>query len=64
MKLSIDAAKPVHTGEFSPGPGSQEIKFAQPMKGRYLRVESLSAHDGKSFAAAAESTCSTNPANR
>jgi beta-galactosidase len=54
VKLALDSAKPVHTGQFAPGASMQEITFAQPAKGRYFCLESLNAHDGKSFAAAAE----------
>jgi beta-galactosidase len=54
VKLALDTAKPVHSGQFAPGASTQEITFAQPAKGRYFCLEALSAHDGKPSAAAAE----------
>ena len=54
MKLALDTAKPVHTGQFDSGAALQEIKFAEPEQGRYFCLESLNAHDGKAFAAVAE----------
>jgi beta-galactosidase len=54
VKLALDTAKPVHTGQFDSGAALQEIKFAEPEQGRYFCLESLNAHDGKAFAAVAE----------
>ncbi|HWX22883.1 MAG TPA: beta-galactosidase [Candidatus Binatia bacterium] len=52
VRLTLDA--PVHTGQFRPGAEMQQIKFAAPAKGRYFCLESLSAQDGKPYAAVAE----------
>jgi beta-galactosidase len=54
VTLTLDSTEPVHKGSFSRRTELQEIKFAQPAKGRYFCLESLSAHDGKPFAAIAE----------
>ena len=54
VKLALDTAKPVHSGQFDSGAALQEIKFAEPAQGRYFCLESLNAHDGKAFAAVAE----------
>jgi beta-galactosidase len=54
VTLQLDSAKPVLAAPFAPGSQMQEIKFEAPAKGRYFCLESLSAQDGKSFAAVAE----------
>jgi beta-galactosidase len=54
VTLQLDSAAPVHTGQFEPGSGTQEIHFGQPASGRYFCLESLSAQDGKPYAAVAE----------
>jgi beta-galactosidase len=54
VKLALDTARPVHSGQFDSGAALQEIKFAEPAQGRYFCLESLNAHDGKAFAAVAE----------
>ena len=54
VKLNLDSATPVHSGSFAPGADTQEIKFAAPASGRFFRLESLNAHDGKPHAAVAE----------
>jgi beta-galactosidase len=54
VKLNLDSATPVHSGSFAPGADTQEIKFAAPASGRFFRLESLNAHDGKPYAAVAE----------
>jgi beta-galactosidase len=54
VKLNLDAAAPVLTAQFAPGADTQEIKFSAPATGRYFCLESLSAFDGKPFAAVAE----------
>ena len=46
--------KPVSEGEFANGTAWQDVKFAAPVSGRYFALESLSARDGKGFAAVAE----------
>ncbi len=52
--LEVDSPHPVLTATFSAGTALQEIKFAAPAKGRYFAIESLSAQDGKPYAAIAE----------
>jgi beta-galactosidase len=52
--LMLDSAEPVFKGAFSPGTALQEIKFPRPARGRYFCLESLSAQDGKPYAAVAE----------
>ena len=54
VKLQLDSLKPVLQGSFAPGNTAQEIKFPQPVEGRFFCLESLSAHDGKPYAAIAE----------
>lgn len=41
-------------GTFQPGETWQEIKFDQPVSGRYFALEALNALDGKEYAAVAE----------
>jgi beta-galactosidase len=41
-------------GRFAPGTDVQVVRFSRPVRGRYVALESLSAHDGKPYAAAAE----------
>ncbi len=52
--LKLAAEKPVATGSFAPGNGWQEVKFGQPVKGRYICLEALNAIDGKDLACIAE----------
>lgn len=47
-------AEPALTASFESGTALQEVKLAQPAKGRYFALESLSAQDGKAYAAIAE----------
>jgi len=54
VTLQLDSAPPVLAAQFAPGSQMQEIKFDAPVKGRYFCLESLSAQDGKPFAAVAE----------
>jgi beta-galactosidase len=54
VRLDLASAKPVCIGQFEPGPAQQRIKFDAPVSGRYFCLESLSAHDGKPYAAVAE----------
>jgi beta-galactosidase len=54
VTLQLDSAKPVLAASFADGGEMQEIKFDAPAKGRYFCLESLSAQDGKPFAAVAE----------
>lgn len=52
--LKLDGVKPAFTGSFTPGGEAQEIKLPSPVTGSQFCIETLNAHDGKSFAAIAE----------
>jgi beta-galactosidase len=54
VTLQLDSAKPALAAQFAPGSLMQEIKFEAPARGRYFCLESLSAFDGKPYAAVAE----------
>ena len=54
VTLQLDSSKPVLVAPFAPGSQMQAIKFKAPAKGCYFCLESLSAFDGKPFAAVAE----------
>lgn len=54
VTLQLGSAKPVMAGSFAPGAVNQEFKFPQIATGRFFCLESLSAHDGKPYAAVAE----------
>ncbi len=53
-KVQLEVLPVVHTASFAPGTALQEIKFAQPARGRYFAIESLNAHDNHPYAAIAE----------
>ena len=53
-ELDLSAEKPVATGSLKPGNGWQEVKFGQPVSGRYICLEALSSIDGKDQACIAE----------
>lgn len=52
--LRLDGVAPIHQGEFAAGAATQDIRFDLPASGRQFCLESLSAFDGKQFAAVAE----------
>jgi len=52
--LTIEGVPPVHTGTFAPGAAAQDVRFAKAAEGRQFCLETLSALDGKPFAAVAE----------
>ena len=54
VRLELDAANAVMTGQFLPGTERQAVKFEQPVTGRYFCLETLSAQDGRAYAAVAE----------
>ena len=54
VKLNLATTTSVQTGSFAPGADTQEIKFTKSVSGKFFCLESLSAQDGKSFAAIAE----------
>ena len=53
-KLFLQGIEPVLKSTFPAGGEMREIKFPQPVSGSQFCIESLSAHDGKKFAAIAE----------
>ena len=52
--LDLSTEKLVIAGTFRPGNGWQEVKFNDPVRGRYVCIEALDAIDGKDIAAIAE----------
>ena len=50
----LDGITPIHQGQLAPGAATQDVRFAQAAGGRQFCLESLSAFDGKEFAAVAE----------
>lgn len=54
VRLELDTVRVVMSGHFSEGPATQTVEFERPVKGRYFCLESLSAQDGRPFAAVAE----------
>jgi beta-galactosidase len=54
VTLQLSSVQPVAQGIFAPGNALQEVRFAHPIAGRFFCFESLSAHDGKPYAAIAE----------
>ncbi len=53
-KLASKLEKPVMEGEFANESKRQDIRFKSPVKGRYFALETLSAWDGREFAACGE----------
>jgi len=53
-EMNLAGTAPIFDGQFSPGSEAQEIKFPKPSAGRYFCLESLSAWDGKPYAAVAD----------
>lgn len=54
VKPALEGIQPVHSGSFSESLDAQEVKFSQPATGRQICIETLSAMDGRPFAAIAE----------
>lgn len=52
--LALEGVQPVHAGTFAPGAAAQDVRFAKPAEGRQFCLETLSAQDGKPYAAVAE----------
>lgn len=52
--LNLDGEKACKTGEFAPGNGWQEVKFNQPVTGRYVCIEALNSHNNREYACIAE----------
>ena len=60
----LNSKTPHAQGQFSPGNGWQRISFAQPARGRYLAIESTSAHDGGNVVSIAEIYATGNDGQR
>ena len=54
VTLHLDSVTPALSAQFAAGADTQVIKFPTPATGRYFCLESLSAWDGKPYAAVAE----------
>lgn len=52
--LNLKNEKAVFSGSFTSGNGWKQMKFSQPIKGRYFCLEALDAHDGKNIISVAE----------
>ena len=52
--LDLSGEKPVLEGEFKPGNGWQEVKFPQPVSGRYVCIEALNSHNNREYCCIAE----------
>ncbi|HEX2101438.1 MAG TPA: beta-galactosidase, partial [Candidatus Synoicihabitans sp.] len=55
-KLKADRGTPTHAASFAAGTNLQEVRWAEPVRGRYFWLEALNAHDGQPFASIAEIT--------
>ena len=53
-RLDLSGETPALTGSFKLENNWQEVKFKQPVKGRYVCLEALNSHDGKEQASIAE----------
>jgi len=54
VRLDLDSANVVMAGEFAPGRDLQAVKLDRPAIGRYFCLETLSAYDGRPYAAVAK----------
>jgi beta-galactosidase len=54
QNLNLKAEKVVNAGTFKAGNGWQEVRFAQPVAGRYFCLEGISNYEGNNIAAIAE----------
>lgn len=52
--LNLAGETPCKTGEFAPGNGWQEVRFDQPITGRYVCIEALNSHNNREYACIAE----------
>lgn len=53
-RLALAGVPPIHTGRFADGPEAQDVRFAEPVTGRQVCLETLGAHDGGLFASVGE----------
>jgi beta-galactosidase len=54
QNLDLSGETPVLEGEFKAGNGWQEVKFAQPVSGRYVCIEALNSHNNREYCCIAE----------
>ena len=54
QNLDLTGETPSKIGEFAPGNGWQEVKFDQPVVGRYVCIEALNSHNNREYACIAE----------
>ena len=54
QQLVLTGETPCKVGEFAAGNGWQEIRFDQPVKGRYVCIEAQNSHNGREYACIAE----------
>ncbi len=54
QELDLTGETAVQTGQFAPGNGWQEVKFNQPVSGRYVCIEALNSHNDREYACIAE----------
>lgn len=54
VRPQLGGVAPVHEGAFAPGSGTQDVRFAAPLRARQFCLETLDAFDGKPYAALAE----------
>ena len=54
QNLDLAGETPCKIGEFAPGNGWQEVKFDQPVSGRYVCIEALNSHNNREYACIAE----------
>ncbi len=52
--IDLSGETPVLEGEFKAGNGWQEVKFAQPVSGRYVCIEALNSHMNREYCCIAE----------
>lgn len=56
-KLDLSGERPIFSGSFKPGNGWQEVRFEQPVTGRYICLEAISAQDNKTLPALPKCMC-------
>ncbi len=54
QNLNLSGEKPILEGEFKTGNGWQEVKFKQPVSGRYVCIEALDSHNNREYCCIAE----------
>ena len=54
QNLDLSGEKPVKMGQFAKGNGWQEVRFDQPVTGRYVCIEALNSHWNREYCCIAE----------